>query len=86
MNKLGSFSILYSILRNSVNPVRNSSGALNPAGIILGLNPVAKQRGIISNGVKEVMIFKGGSLVGVHVKMFFKLRQISGSNISTYLQ
>ena len=35
-----------------MNPVRNSSGALNPAGIILELNPTAKQRGIISNGVK----------------------------------
>jgi len=35
-----------------VNPVRNSSGALNPAGIILKSNPVAEQRGIISNGVK----------------------------------
>ena len=36
-----------------VNPVRNSSGALNPAGIILKSNPTAEQRGIISNGVKE---------------------------------
>jgi len=36
-----------------VNPVRNSSGALNPAGIILKSNPAAEQRGIISNGVKE---------------------------------
>jgi len=35
-----------------VNPVRNSSGALNPAGIILKSNPAAEQRGIISNGVK----------------------------------
>ena len=35
-----------------VNPVRNSSGALNPAGIILKPAPAAEQRGIISNGVK----------------------------------
>jgi len=35
-----------------VNPVRNSSGALNPAGIILKSNPATEQRGIISNGVK----------------------------------
>ena len=35
-----------------MNPVRNSSGALNPAGIIPELNPTAKQRAIISNGVK----------------------------------
>jgi len=37
----------------SVNPVRNSSGALNPAGIILKSNPAAEQRGIISNGVNK---------------------------------
>jgi hypothetical protein len=36
----------------AVNPVRNSSGALNRAGIILKCNPAAEQRGIISNGVK----------------------------------
>jgi hypothetical protein len=54
-------------LRNpyEVNPVRNSSRcdskpsrASNPAGIILGPNPAAggtaEQRGIISNGVKEI--------------------------------
>ena len=38
-------------LQEIVNPVRNSSGALNPAGIILKSNPAAEQRGIISNGV-----------------------------------
>jgi len=38
--------------RERVNPVRNSSGALNPGGIILKCNPAAEQRGIISNGVK----------------------------------
>jgi len=41
-----------------VNPVRNSSRSSNPGGIILGPNPAAggtaKQRGIISNGVKEI--------------------------------
>ncbi len=36
-----------------VNPVRNSSGALNPAGIILKSNVAAEQRGIISNGVNR---------------------------------
>ena len=36
-----------------VNPVRNSSGALDPAGIILKCNPAAEQGGIISNGVKR---------------------------------
>ncbi len=38
-----------------VNPVRNSSGALNPAGIILKSNSAAEQRGIISNGVKGIL-------------------------------
>jgi NADH-quinone oxidoreductase subunit J len=36
-----------------VNPVRNSSGPLNSAGIILKSNPTAEHRGTISNGVKE---------------------------------
>ena len=48
--------LLEEFLRNvshRVNPVRNSSGALNPSGIILNSNPAAEQRGIISNGVKE---------------------------------
>ena len=35
-----------------VNPVRNSSGALNPSGIILKCDPAAEQWDIISNGVK----------------------------------
>jgi len=29
------------VVRRKVNPVRNSSGALNPAGIILKSNPAA---------------------------------------------
>ena len=36
-----------------MNPVRNSNGALNPAGIILKRNPAAEQWGSISNGVKR---------------------------------
>ena len=46
---------------SKVHPVRNSSrcdskpsGASNPAGIILGPNPAAEQRDIISNGVKTI--------------------------------
>src|SRR4030065_240716 len=46
-----------------VNPVRNSSGALNPAGIILKCNPAAEQRGIISNGVK----------MGIQIMQFLKI-------------
>jgi len=40
----------------AVNSVRNSSGALDPAGTIIKPNPAAEQRGIISNGVKEAFI------------------------------
>ena len=36
-----------------VNPVRNSSGALDSAGTILKSNPAAGQRSIVSNGVNE---------------------------------
>ena len=39
--------------KSLINPVRNSSGALNPAGIILKSKSGAEQRGIISNGVKK---------------------------------
>ncbi|TSC92931.1 MAG: UDP-N-acetylglucosamine 1-carboxyvinyltransferase [Candidatus Berkelbacteria bacterium Licking1014_7] len=42
-----------------INPVRNSSGALNPAEIILKSNPDAEQRGIISNRVKKVKKLSG---------------------------
>jgi thiol-disulfide isomerase/thioredoxin len=44
---------------SKVNPVRNSSGTLNAAGIILKSNPVAEQRGIISNGVNQFAKEKG---------------------------
>jgi len=62
-------------LKRGVNPVRNSSGALNPvrdlslnginpAGIILKSNPAAEQRGIISNGVNNCLIKRlRGSMV-----------------------
>ena len=46
--------------KKEVNPVRNSSGALNPAGIILKSNPATEQRGIISNGVKVIREVEGG--------------------------
>jgi hypothetical protein len=55
-------------LKVKVNPVRNSSGALNPDGIILKprcsrrpRGPLARreQRGIISNGVKKPVLLKG---------------------------
>jgi len=44
------------VMRKKVNPVRNSSGALNPAGIILKSNPAAEQWGIISNGVNRAAL------------------------------
>lgn len=39
----------------SVNPVRNSCGASNSAGIILGPNSAAEQRSLISNGVNQTI-------------------------------
>jgi len=49
----------YVDVRVGVNPVRNSSGALPPPGIILKSNPAkggtTDQRSIISNGVKELI-------------------------------
>jgi hypothetical protein len=42
------------IVLRRVNPVRNSSGALNPVGMIIKPNPSAEQRSIISNGVKII--------------------------------
>ena len=46
------------IVLAEVNPVRNSSGALNPAGIILKSNPAAEQRGIIPKGVNREIVLK----------------------------
>jgi hypothetical protein len=45
--------------RAPVNPVRNSSGALNPYGIILKCNPAAEHGGIISNWVKPIELMVG---------------------------
>jgi len=69
-----------------VNPVRNSSGALNPAGIILKSNPAAEQWGIISNGVKNKdlpPIYKNweASLIS-----YFDLKHIHANNPLTLLE
>jgi len=60
-------------INQKVNPVRNSSGALNPAGIILESNPLesnpaAEQRGIISNGVNPKL---SGNLPGDDLSALF---------------
>jgi len=47
-----------------INPVRNFSGALNPAGIILKSNSAAEQGGIISNRVNLGRILARGSAQG----------------------
>jgi predicted phosphodiesterase len=46
-----------------MNPVRNSCGASNPAGMILGPKLAAEQRGMISNGVKGLLLFGAVLLV-----------------------
>jgi competence protein ComEA len=52
------------------HPVRNSSGETNPAGTILRPNPAALQRGIISNGVKEVVVEVSGEVRHPGVYLF----------------
>ncbi len=42
------------VLPGEVHPIRNSSGALNLAGIIIKPDSAAQQRGIISNGVNII--------------------------------
>jgi ABC-type Fe3+/spermidine/putrescine transport system ATPase subunit len=65
-----------------VNPVRNSSGALNPAGIILKSNPTAEQRGIISNGVNGLPLSVPMNLpqdkmeVGDEVDLFIRPEEV----------
>ena len=65
-----------------VNPVRNSSGALNPAGIILKSNPAAEQRGIISNGVNGLQFSVPMNLpqdkmeVGDEVDLFIRPEEV----------
>ena len=72
--------------RSSVNPVRNSSGTLNPAGINLKSNPAiggtVEQRGIISNGVNIVYLrLKNPSLLS-QVKTSIG-RQLNGVSVSS---
>jgi hypothetical protein len=49
------------VLPEEVHPVRNSSGALNPAGIIIKPDSAAQQRGIISSGVNIISYCSLGS-------------------------
>jgi hypothetical protein len=42
------------VLPGAVYPVRNSSGALNPGGIVRKPDSAAQQRGIIFNGVNII--------------------------------
>jgi ABC-type antimicrobial peptide transport system permease subunit len=65
-----------------VNPVRNSSGALNTAGIIPKSNPAMEQPGIISNGVNIVYLrLKNPSLLS-QVKTSIG-RQLNGVSVSS---
>jgi len=71
---------------SGVNPVRNSSRALNPAGIILKSNPAIggtlEQRDIISNGVNIVYLrLKNPSLLS-EVKTSIG-RQLNGVSVSS---
>ena len=76
----------------SVHPVRNSSGALNPAGIILKSNPAiggtVEQRGIISNGVNIVYLrLKNPSLLSqVKTSIARKLNGVSVTSSDSSLE
>jgi len=66
----------------SVNPVRNSSGALNTAGIITDPAPATEQRSIISNGVNIVYLrLKNPSLLS-QVKTSIA-RQLNGVSVAS---
>ena len=75
-----------------VNPVRNSSGALNPAGIILKSNPAiggtVEQQGIISNGVNIVYLrLKSPSLLSrVKTSIAGKLNGVSVTSSDSSLE
>jgi len=70
-----------------VNPVRNSSGALNPAGIILKSDAI-EQRGIISNGVNIVYLrLKNPSLLSqVKTSIARYLNGVSVTSSDSFLE
>ncbi len=79
-----------------INPVRNSGGALNAAGILLKRNPVAEQRGIISDGVKMetrgLNFYYGSAQALKNINLMMRANQItaligpSGCGKSTFLR
>jgi putative ABC transport system permease protein len=75
-----------------VNPVRNSSGGLNPAGIISKSNPVIggtiEQRDIISNGVNIVYLrLENPSLLSqVKTSIARKLNGVSVTSSDSFLE
>jgi type IV pilus assembly protein PilX len=70
---------LNAMKKSFINPVRNSSEALNPAEIILKCNPAIKQRGIISNGVKN----QGGVALVIALIMLLVLTLIGINAVTT---
>jgi putative ABC transport system permease protein len=71
-----------------VNPVRNSSGALNTAGIIPKSNPTMEQPGIISNGVNIVYLrLKNPSLLSqVKTSIARYLNGVSVTSSDSFLE
>jgi len=79
---LGDAQTLLGAESGGVNPVRNSSGALNTAGIIPKSNPAMEQPGIISNGVNIVYLrLKSPSLLS-RVKTSIA-RQLNGVSVAS---
>ncbi len=75
------------MMHRLVNPVRNSSGALNPAGIILKSDAI-EQRGIISNGVNIVYLrLKNPSLLSqVKTSIARYLNGVSVTSSDSFLE
>jgi len=73
-------------MKKKVNPVRNYDRALNPAGIISEFNSDTEQRGIISNGVKALVLLSGGldSMLAAKVLMEQGIEVTGVSFISSF--
>ena len=73
---------------NGVNPVRNSSGVLTPAGITPNSNSAQEERGILSNGVNVVYLrLKNPSLLSpVKTQISKELNGVSVTSSDSFLE
>jgi DNA-binding MarR family transcriptional regulator len=77
------------ITLQGVNPVRNFSGALDPAGIILKCNPAAEERRILSNGVNLRLVgiveddekFRSQILFGYELERLSQIKELKPDSV-----